>query len=146
MTQLLPRSAAEAVANGAQLLDEKQPGWWRSIDLGSLRLSSCTSCICGQLATTTYRNVQVWTPASFFKAEVQRYLSFVNELFGTRYLVPWTNTMNRKDITHGFNEPKSLAWTYAELETEWEAVITARLQADQMASTVVEREVECALT
>lgn len=38
------------VANGAQLLDEKIPGWYRRIDLRTLDLSNPQRCICGQLA------------------------------------------------------------------------------------------------
>ena len=40
----------ERVANGAQLLDEKVPGWYKLINLATLRLSSCYDCVCGQLA------------------------------------------------------------------------------------------------
>lgn len=39
---------AKEVAAGAQWLDENFPGWEREIDLGNLRLSSCTDCILGQ--------------------------------------------------------------------------------------------------
>lgn len=37
------------VANGVALLDEHNPGWHERIDLGSLRLSTCSGCILGQL-------------------------------------------------------------------------------------------------
>ena len=41
----------ERVARGAALLDEKMPGWYKRIDLGSLHMSSCHACILGQLYT-----------------------------------------------------------------------------------------------
>lgn len=37
------------VEAGVALLDEKYPGWECAIDLATLRLSSCTSCVLGQL-------------------------------------------------------------------------------------------------
>jgi hypothetical protein len=39
----------ERAAAGAQLLDERMPGWWERIDVKGLRLESCSSCILGQL-------------------------------------------------------------------------------------------------
>jgi hypothetical protein len=40
---------AERVANGAELLDEKKPGWDQRIDLDTLQMHSCYRCILGQL-------------------------------------------------------------------------------------------------
>ncbi len=42
--------APERVAAGAQLLDEKIPGWYKRINLDTLNLSNPTNCICGQLS------------------------------------------------------------------------------------------------
>lgn len=42
-------TSAEAVANGAQMLDEHVPGWYKLINLDTLSLESCERCICGQL-------------------------------------------------------------------------------------------------
>lgn len=36
------------VAAGAAWLDENFPGWEREIDLGTLDMSNCSACICGQ--------------------------------------------------------------------------------------------------
>lgn len=43
------RRTNEAVQRGVALLDEYFPGWWDSIDLGTLNMGSSSSCICGQL-------------------------------------------------------------------------------------------------
>jgi hypothetical protein len=40
---------AERVARGAALLDEREPGWWKRIDLGKLDLASTCRCVLGQL-------------------------------------------------------------------------------------------------
>lgn len=45
-----PTTVQEAVANGAQMLDEKAPGWHRLINLKRLDIGSCERCVCGQLA------------------------------------------------------------------------------------------------
>jgi hypothetical protein len=41
-------SITERVGRGAALLDEKQPGWWRDIDLGRLNIWSTCDCTAGQ--------------------------------------------------------------------------------------------------
>jgi hypothetical protein len=41
---------AERVAAGAAFLDENEPGWFRLVDVASLRLEDCFSCVIGQLA------------------------------------------------------------------------------------------------
>lgn len=38
-----------AVAEGVKLLDEKQPEWWKNINLYTLDMEGCYSCILGQL-------------------------------------------------------------------------------------------------
>jgi hypothetical protein len=48
------RNHDENVQRGAALLDEKVPGWDKLIDLDTLRMSSCTSCIVGQVMLTTH--------------------------------------------------------------------------------------------
>lgn len=41
---------AERVAAGATFLDEREPGWWRRIDVDRLSISDSCNCILGQLA------------------------------------------------------------------------------------------------
>lgn len=40
----------ERVANGAQLLDERIPGWYRRINPETLSIANSARCICGQLS------------------------------------------------------------------------------------------------
>lgn len=49
MEELTVTIARERVARGAALLDRKRPGWFERIDVGTLKLSSCTHCVLGQL-------------------------------------------------------------------------------------------------
>ena len=43
-------TVAERVQRGAELLDEKRPGWWREIDLSRLDVSSTCNCVGSQVA------------------------------------------------------------------------------------------------
>jgi len=40
---------SDAVINGAELLDEVWPGWYKRVDEASLDLGDCTACILGQV-------------------------------------------------------------------------------------------------
>lgn len=44
-------TTAERVSNGSAWLDEHFPGWWKSIDLGNLKMASCHECVLGQVYT-----------------------------------------------------------------------------------------------
>lgn len=124
MTNMTPQTPAEAVANGAQLLDEKLPGWWRHLDLETLKLSECDLCVCGQLGTRMLNFVGTiadWEPYEHTLSKIG---------------LVWTET----DVTHGFNIPDEISDSlvakamYRALEIEWRNVITARLQADALTS------------
>lgn len=58
-------SAAERVARGAAMLDEKRPGWAAEIDLSVLELAYPCHCVLGQLyrPADTARGEQVPTGA-----------------------------------------------------------------------------------
>lgn len=134
-----PKTAAEAVANGAQLLDEKVPGWWRKIDKGLIEMEHCDKCICGQLALDMYdeakrREIHPWVSRG--GAFSSYYSYFLAEELGLE-----------EDAEHGF----SIQWDYDEdvllydwedLEAEWKLAIDARLEADKLA-VVPEREEVC---
>jgi len=53
---MTPEIARERVARGAALLDEKIPGWFRSVDVDTLQISSCHLCVLGQLSGSTGGN------------------------------------------------------------------------------------------
>lgn len=125
-----PKTAAEAVANGAQLLDAKVPGWWRKIDLDSIQMDECQHCICGQLALATYDEVKraecLAKDGLFYNEHAVYYGLFLEEMLGLE-----------EDWRHGFsvawdeNESKAL-YEWEDLEAEWKRVINARLQADKL--------------
>jgi hypothetical protein len=46
-------AAAVRVARGAAWLDKHYPNWWKTIDLGTLNVASCTRCVLGQVFTGT---------------------------------------------------------------------------------------------
>jgi hypothetical protein len=106
MTVVEPRNAAEAVANGAQLLDDNHPGWWRLIDLDTLHIGSCTRCVCGQLATALSMTI-----------------------IGEPYLTMRDSLGLKHGAYHGF-APGDIRTR--DLDAEWTQVITARLAADAL--------------
>jgi hypothetical protein len=53
MNQATTGKYAERIERGAALLDERAPGWRQRIDLEKLELSSCTTCVLGQVAGST---------------------------------------------------------------------------------------------
>jgi hypothetical protein len=92
-------SAAEAVANGAALLDERMPGWYDSIDLDVLSVRSPEFCICGQLK---HKEEDVWTVLG----------KNIDEA-----------------AARGVYCLSSCDWTYADLDREWAKLIQARREA-----------------
>ena len=48
-------SPKERVVKGAALLDEMEPGWYQKIDLVTLNLRNCFSCINGEYTENTLR-------------------------------------------------------------------------------------------
>lgn len=136
-------TAAEAVANGAQLLDEKMPGWYRLIDLGTLELFSCAACVCGQLAATLYTVVDQEAEDEDFDSRYAdnefsdwAYLKFLHDKLGLE-----------SDHDHGFNETYVFSETgytsvitFEDLDREWHKVITSRLLIETLPEPVEEKE------
>lgn len=121
-TVMTPKSAAEAVAQGAQLLDEKHPGWHQKIDLDLLDVGCGCTCICGQLARHDDihdEDEELWTV--WAKRELDINLPEAGK-YGFTYFL---------DLD-GFNY--MLGWPYSELDREWTLAIKARRKADKLAS------------
>ena len=123
MDNFAPTSAAEAVANGAQLLDDVHPGWWRHINLETLHIGSISMCVCGQL------------DIALNGAEFPSWTSFANSLNSSLTLS--SSLMRYED--YGFRA--AYGWTYEKLNVEWRLLIQARLDADTLSAPVEEREV-----
>lgn len=111
---LVPTNAAEAVANGAQLLDEKDPRWYNRINLGTLNIESPTRCVCGQLS-------------------LGRFGHYARTVMGSNNpddlgLYGFTNCHGHTDAPPGCRDFA----TYSELTAEWKLAIQARRDADRL--------------
>jgi hypothetical protein len=104
--------ARKYVNKGAALLDEKLPGWHRSIAQEYLRLDSCDLCVCGQLALASKME-----PDSLGS-------SFANML---RRLGCYKSNGER----HGFDRTSKVS--YAALEVAWHELIDKRIKAEEKA-------------
>jgi hypothetical protein len=104
---------AERVERGAALLDERRPGWWDEVDVGSLDLRQCDLCILGQL----------WGDYLDGRGEVVR--------LGYGYRA------QEESIRHGFDVSRrihaDLHADYAALTDLWRAAIERRRAAERTA-------------
>lgn len=120
-------TGTEAVASGAQLLDEKYPGWYDKIDLEALNIMDGCSCICGQLG----------------EYERMEWDTFSERLAGRTYKRSWDDTSEHREwadfvTAHGFIEQRG------EVLPAWKDAILARREADKLGAPpaiVEEREV-----
>lgn len=105
-----PASAGEAVANGAQLLDEKMPGWWHHVHTGRLDLGSNDHCVLGQLK-----------PRARLRAYCFRKLGFSR--WGAHAMTIGIRARTAADygFWHGYYD-----WSLYDLESEWVQVIKSR--------------------
>ncbi len=99
----------ERVANGAALLDEKIPGWELRINLQELNLSSCVTCVLGQLYGHYDEGMEEIFPAEVCEC-------------GEEHL-----SMERS-APHGFSASGiDTGEQYTALDVEWTRVIKERL-------------------
>jgi hypothetical protein len=106
-------TAADRVALGAALLDEKDPGWWLRIDLDTLALSSSCRCVLGQLCPPEVQSAALQDP----------YFAYAEQLSG--------RTCSHQDewaIARGFTA-QGREITFADLTGEWKRLIAERRAA-----------------
>jgi hypothetical protein len=115
-------TTAERVANGAQLLDEKYPGWYRKINLDDLDIESACNCICGQLGE--YED-KLWT--DFAEENLG---SPPDQVFSPNEV--WMNWV----INHGFVDDSGA------MTKEWKLAILDRLNFDALDEEKVEKKEE----
>jgi hypothetical protein len=105
------------VKRGADLLDEKLPGWFIEIDLYKLELSNACQCVLGQLATDIVprrRWLQVWRRTG----DKPRYFAARDEL----------HLNDRQCKTHGFTADDDAGVSYMQLDEAWKVLIKRRLR------------------
>lgn len=103
-------AVAERVERGAQLLDEKRPGWWQEIDLRRLDIDSPCNCIAGQLGGSTGAG---------------GYLAVIRSL----------DLTGTEEVRCGFEADDDYDWLadeYAALTDAWRTLILARRAAAQV--------------
>jgi hypothetical protein len=95
---------ADRVAKGAAYLDEREPGWWKRIDLDKLDLRKPCRCILGQLDTDRQEH-DFW--------------SLIAARFGL-------DVFEDDDQRLGFNAVGHSERAFANLTAAWRALIEAR--------------------
>ena len=110
-TILPTTSTKNVVANGAALLDETHPDWWRTLDLDRLNMSNTRDCVLGQTLG------QLDEPIEESESLYDEFI-YGNDIF---------------DFDYGFNStPWSLGSpyiSYQELRMEWTRVVLERRAA-----------------
>lgn len=101
--------AAVCVARGVALLDEREPGWDKLVDLDMLRMGDTSWCVAAQTWTGPYDLI-----ASPFTQHM-------------RALFPSND--NTEIVAHGFDAYLDDGASLDELAAEWERVILARREA-----------------
>lgn len=117
-------TAAEAVANGAQLLDEAYPGWYKLIDTEALDIECGCHCICGQLGK--YEKLFGW--ATF----IDKWLAPPRIKDDAYVDKAWADY----SAEHGFLD----IYQGEDLVGEWKLAIQARLNLDNLATPSIEKE------
>lgn len=117
----------DRVARGAALLDKSMPGWHRNIDLDALELSSCTDCVCGQLA---YAAGSVVIDREIAECEENAWWSFrkfIGRRLRRRGEKELAAELVDKPSNFGFSAKRE---HFDSLDREWRKVIEARLRGE----------------
>lgn len=51
----IKQKAQDNVERGAELLDEKEPGWWKEIEEERLKMRNCDKCVLGRVYGDYYK-------------------------------------------------------------------------------------------
>lgn len=119
-------NAAEAVANGAQLLDERYPDWYRKIDQDTLEINSVCKCICGQLAKYE---------------QLVYYSDFIDAKLGDDYLAYGGDPDVGASFTHdhGFSSYWGGGLGPGSVVAEWKKAIDTRLALNALPAHTKEK-------
>jgi hypothetical protein len=75
-------AARAAVAKGAALLDEHDPGWWEVIDVDTLELARCDVCVLGQWASANFLEDETFPDGAYNVGLEQLEVEFSQRLYG----------------------------------------------------------------
>lgn len=135
------RVAEMRAKRGARWLDENVPGWWKRINVRTLRLSDGESCICGQVFRREAR--KAWSLSGFTYASSHLFAeanSWVSTIVGP---VGTYNRRRRVGVALGFVDGKvgGEGWwnlrfksdrvkvSYDDLQNAWVKVVKERKAA-----------------
>jgi len=123
---MVARTYKERVARGAALLDELAPGWHKQIDLNTLKLSSCTDCVCGQLAYATANDVidrEIYNEGSYHAWTAFR--GYLSRKLKRRKKTDLAVEILEDPSHFGFS---TIREGYPTLDKEWRRVIEERME------------------
>lgn len=139
-------AVVERVASGAAWLDENYPNWWKSIDLGTLQVSSCLHCVLGQVYTghvPTHEQDQILTQvveamaarvskfeARSFAESVHRGVSGGFNVLYEKYQLKDSSAALGFSIDYEEKHWRSTTDQFAALTDEWTKVIISRRLAE----------------
>lgn len=122
----------ECAERGAELLDNRWPGWWQEIDLSRLDLSDSCNCVLGQLGVDYNRagrqmlniNRDV-TSDPYVAQQVSGYSLFLNVIFPDLDIPP--EEMPHYGFDSDYEEPGHWPTTYEGLTAAWTRIISTRI-------------------
>jgi hypothetical protein len=129
--------ARARVKKGTDLLDRHMPGWYKKIDLHNLRLRSCASCVCGQLAFESGSKLLKGFPRSkkgtmrFDPATLRNPYNAFRDYLMERAKIKDSVDGDRFASSHGFlvlYDEGQILWS--DVENEWKRVIRRKLRED----------------
>lgn len=124
----MAESYRERAERGAALLDKLMPSWFKKVDLDTLKLSSCTDCVCGQIA----RNSAL--PYFRVKRRWYRRNGYGSQKIDWTVALSWLNAKTKKknvdvdSYEHGFVAYSN--YGYHQLDKEWGRIVRERLEAE----------------
>lgn len=107
---------AKEVAAGAAWLDEVKPGWEREIDLGTLDLTQCHHCVCGQSLRDVAEDAGVFSGYDY-----ARLLATGSSFSNASWI--WA-------VEHGFSARDDDEWVYN--EALWVELIKERFSTGNL--------------
>lgn len=124
----------ECAERGAELLDNRWPGWWQEIDLSRLDLQDSCNCVLGQLGVDYNRAARQMldishdvTDDAYVRDQISGYSLFTNVIF------PDLEVPEHEMPYYGFDSEYEVAghWptTYEGLTAAWTRIISIRLVA-----------------